>query len=114
MWQKRRAEEAELSDDTLRIYATEEDRETRSELSMGDIPTEPDLKLDLHQDQHVKFSTLASICVPSESAAYSAKTSCAEKREWKAENHHWHKTQDFNQTSDFKYDQVHRTYQVGF
>ncbi|XP_042346961.1 cadherin-like protein 26 [Plectropomus leopardus] len=62
------APEEELGDYAPHVYAEEGDSETNYQLdaiSIHETPFDPDLDLDW------KFSTLASICMPSESTAYS-------------------------------------------
>ncbi|XP_044068451.1 cadherin-2 isoform X2 [Siniperca chuatsi] len=65
----------ELGDYAPHVYAEEGDMETKYELdaiSIPDISFDPDLDLDLN----FKFNTLASVCMPGESNAYSTETSC--------------------------------------
>ncbi|KAM9350587.1 cadherin-like protein 26 isoform 2-T2 [Symphorus nematophorus] len=68
------AQEKELAEDVLHVYDKEEDTVVNFDLdaiSISDISLDPDMDLDLH----FKFKTLASVCMPSESSANSAKTS---------------------------------------
>lgn len=68
--------EQELGDYAPHVYADEEDTETRTTLDAISM-TDFSFDLDWEQDLDFKFSTLASICKPRESAAYSTKTSYA-------------------------------------
>lgn len=65
----------ELGDYSPHVYAEEGETENNFELdaiSISDISFDPDRDLDLD----FKFSTLASVCMPRESTAYSTNTSC--------------------------------------
>ncbi|KAM8753733.1 cadherin-like protein 26 [Acanthopagrus schlegelii] len=68
--------EQELGDYAPHVYADEKDTETRTMLDAISM-TDFSFDLDWEQDLDFKFSTLASICKPRESAAYSTKTSYA-------------------------------------
>ncbi|XP_070766908.1 cadherin-like protein 26 isoform X2 [Enoplosus armatus] len=62
------------------VYAEEGDTQNIYDLdaiSISDIPFDPDLDLD----QKFKFNTLASLCMPSETTAYSTKTSYAMEKQ---------------------------------
>uniref|UniRef100_A0A8P4G384 Cadherin domain-containing protein n=1 Tax=Dicentrarchus labrax TaxID=13489 RepID=A0A8P4G384_DICLA len=65
----------ELGDYAPHVYADEGDTGAGFDLDAISIP-EMAFDLDLKPDLIVKFSTLASICMPSESTSYSTKTSC--------------------------------------
>ncbi|XP_040920169.1 cadherin-13 isoform X2 [Toxotes jaculatrix] len=65
----------ELGDYAPHVYAEEGEAENSFELdaiSISDISFDPDLDWDMD----FKFRTLASICTPGDSTAYSTKTSC--------------------------------------
>ncbi|XP_035511826.1 cadherin-2-like [Morone saxatilis] len=65
----------ELGDYAPHVYADEGDTGAGFDLDAISIP-DMAFDLDLNSDLTVKFSKLASICMPSESTSYSTKTSC--------------------------------------
>lgn len=62
-----------MGDYAPHVYAEEGDTETLYELDAISI-ADTSFDLDLDLNQNYKFNTLASICMPCESAAYSANT----------------------------------------
>lgn len=67
MLHKLQAAEEDLGDNAPRVYAMEGDSETDNELDAISIP---DVLFDPDLDLNVKFNTLASICLSSQSTVY--------------------------------------------
>ncbi|XP_033181201.1 cadherin-like protein 26 [Mastacembelus armatus] len=86
MLYKLQAPGEELCDYAPRVYDEEGDSKSYLELDAISIP---DISFDakMNSNVHFKFSTLASICLPSESMAYSTKSSSSMEKSSKVEGH---------------------------